>query len=148
MVWVCLFLSLWRAPVPCFHAHDDAGERSAGDDLTAHLAHYHARPGLEVHGWHLHFVTLRDLLRGGGCPVPDHREQPNPDEMPVVPSLAETTIAPAVATSFLPAECGRVLPPLPAGESDATLGTGGPATNGEFALPAGRRLPLLCVARC
>lgn len=146
-VWVCLFLSLWRAPVPCVHAHGDTAEQNRNAELTAHLARYHAHVGDEDAGWHVHVVSLRDFLRGGGCPVPDDGEQPNPDEMPVVPSLSETRAAFATAAALLPLCFGDVLPVLAAASStsDVHLGT---SDDGEFALPCSRRLPLLCVARC
>lgn len=147
-VGICLFVSLWRAPVPCIHMHEEPSESARNDDLTVHLSRFHVETGDDSHGWHVHVVAFRDFFRGGGCPVPDDGEQPNPDEMPIVPSLTDSRVAPVMAVSLLPGCFGETLPTLTADAYGLESGVGQPAENEAFVLTSRRRLPLLCIARC
>jgi hypothetical protein len=150
VLWFCLFASLWRAPVPCVHIHDESPADVRNAELREHVARFHVgERAADHHGWHVHFVTLRELLRGGGFPVPDSGDERHPDEMPVVLSLGDSRPSPAAAEAFLRPGLGDCagLPSHVTCVGEA----GGPPTSGssrDFAVSLDRRLPLLCIARC
>jgi hypothetical protein len=149
VLWFCLFTSLWRAPVPCVHIHAPA----AGEprpDVREHVARFHVGEAADDHhGWHVHFVTLREFLRGGGFPVPDDGDERRADEMPVVLSLTDGRPSSAVAAAFATpgfsdwAETSRVVACVR--DSGGSLDCG---SSRLFAVSPNRRLPLLGIARC
>jgi len=149
VLWFCLFASLWRAPVPCVHIHEDSAAVDREHDVREHVARFHVGElDEDHHGWHVHFVTLRAILRGGGYPVPEDGDERNADEMPVVLSLADGRPAPAAAQSAEFWRQGESADPSVAacvGDVGGSLDCG---SSRRFAVSPNRRLPLLCVARC
>lgn len=48
--------------------------------MARHLSTWHGDNETDQSGWHLHFAMLGDVLRGGGCPVP---QDAGDDELPL-----------------------------------------------------------------
>lgn len=80
VVFVCVCVSLWRAPLPWLHHHESRSVGAFGTQLSRHLDMWHCRDASDESGWHLHFALLDDILRGGGCPVPPDE---NENELPL-----------------------------------------------------------------
>lgn len=95
---VCVFASLWRAPIPWLHHHDTPVTGEFSDQLSRHLNAWHHGSLENPAGWHLHFAMLDDILRGGGCPVP---ADGNEDELPVTVEFAEPSVVNAVSVELL-----------------------------------------------
>ena len=72
---LCACAGSWRAPVPWLHCHVAPSNQQMASNLSRHLRGWHADSGHEETGWHLHFVLIDDLLRGGGCPVPPGQDE-------------------------------------------------------------------------
>jgi hypothetical protein len=88
-VRLCLVVSLWPAPAPWVHCHED--EESPGPQLTQHLNEYHAHQGADCHeGWHLHFAYLWELA--GDTPCPDDQKEPPPCQRPATPVASSPEI--------------------------------------------------------
>ena len=85
---VLLAANLWQAPVPYVHCHEQ--EAVPSQAFAQHLAIYHP-DGDDGGGWHFHFATIRDILRGAGCPVPsDSDDESEPYPWLVTNSQTET----------------------------------------------------------
>lgn len=71
---VCVSASLWQAPLPWLHCHNEEQVRN-NEAFARHLSIYH--DGEDGTGWHFHFALLEDILRGEGCPVPTDSDGPD-----------------------------------------------------------------------
>ena len=101
VTFLCLCASLWQAPLPCVHLHTDGPDASLSQTMDRHLSTWHCTNETDESGWHLHFAMLDDILRGGGCPVP---QDAGGDELPLtiehvvsasqIVSLSDALLAP------------------------------------------------------
>lgn len=67
--------------MPWLHHHvRNSSEDVSSVRLVEHLQSWHAATAEDENGWHVHFATLDDILRGSGCPVP-----PASGDPPVLP---------------------------------------------------------------
>lgn len=87
-VYAYTIASLWQAPIPWLHFHPVAAHGS--DALVTHVDAYHHLAPLSAE-WHLHFVKLNEVLRGGGCPVPVDKENSDRERADVVVLPSETS---------------------------------------------------------
>ncbi|MFT5323780.1 MAG: hypothetical protein ACI8P0_001631 [Planctomycetaceae bacterium] len=102
VTFLCLCASMWQAPLPCVHLHSDGPDSSLSQMMDRHLSMWHCTNETDESGWHLHFAMLDDILRGGGCPVPQGSGE---DELPLtiehvvsanqIVSLSDALLAPA-----------------------------------------------------
>lgn len=143
----CAIASLWQAPVPWVHHHSKGDGRVPTSLVSRHMQAMHADTTSDETGWHLHFVMIGDILRGGGCPVlPDRADDSQTLQTQQV-TFADSSLAKRVdATAVSPPAFARQIVPetVAAAESQAH-----PRRQFLGDLTAARRLQLmLCIARC
>ncbi len=143
---LCVFVSLWRGPVPWFHLHPVSRTGVCSETLHRHLNAWHADSATEDNQWHLHLAMLSDIIHGDGCPVPaDGREEPTAAVSFALPDgSCCQEIGLMKAASALSA--AAVLSSVVRASDSENLRFG---AIGSSCCTAGReRLSVLCVLRC
>lgn len=147
VTFLCLCVSLWQAPLPWVHLHTEGADASLCKTMDRHLSMWHCTNETDESGWHLHFAMPDDILRGGGCPVPQDAGE---DELPLtiehvvsanqIVSLSDSLLAPV--QSFVVSQ----------NESSKTSGVSTASrTRRQFLgdqTEERRLLAMLCIIRC
>ena len=146
LAYLCLFASLWRAPLPWVHVHGEPRAVPMQQRLDRHLAAWHWESQPDDREWHLHFAMLDDLLRGNGCPIPldnGRGEQPLTTRHVAPLEEAGRSSVHRLAVEWTPV-CLEAVSPL-----QPSAGTVGPRFSSPPRETYSRRLlTVLCIARC
>ena len=145
---LCVLLTLWTGPLPWIHRHTPTVDVNQAQTLASHLSDWHDGARSIRTGWHLHFATLDNIVRGRGCPA---APRSNDDELPIVGSLS---VESSTDSGFVLARMSPFLQPIAdkvSHPATMSLEQGDLSLRRQFLsdFAQSRRLKIvLCVDRC